>query len=235
MAARVGGIPGTVYANESPKESAQEIRGDHHHGELGVSESPSGWNNDVFVWPWTAIVVNLPTDCKDGIYVGESCSKLREQFIQKGFKPLRVCHLWNYQGHSGTAIVEFNKDWSGFNNAMAFERAYEADHHGKIEWHGRKHKGSSIYAWVSREDDYKSGGIIGEELQKYGDLKTISDIVAEDERKNKLVSSLTNVIEIKDKHLNEMECKFTESTLSLSRLMDEKDELQQLYNENERA
>ncbi|XP_043704788.1 protein INVOLVED IN DE NOVO 2-like [Telopea speciosissima] len=199
---------------------------------VAVSEPPSGRDNDVFVWPWTGIVVNLPTEYKEGRYVGESGSKLREQFTRRGFNPVRVRPLWNYRGHSGTAVVEFNKDWPGFNNAMSFEKAYEADHHGKRDWYGRKHKGSSIFAWVAREDDYKSGGILGEELQKIGDLKTISDIVAEEDRKKKkLVSNLTNVIEIKNKHLKEMECKFTETSLSLSRLMDEKDDLHQAYNE----
>ncbi|XP_042504376.1 protein INVOLVED IN DE NOVO 2-like [Macadamia integrifolia] len=199
---------------------------------VAVSGPPSGRDNDVFVWPWTGIVVNIPTDYKDRRYVGESGSKLREQFIRRGYNPVRVRPLWNYRGHSGTAIVEFNKDWPGFNNAMSFEKAYEADHYGKRDWSGRKHKGSSLYAWVAREDDYKSGGIIGEELQKIGDLKTISDIVAEEERKKKkLVSNLTSVIEIKNKHLKEMECKFTETSLSLSRLMDEKDELNREYNE----
>ncbi|KAJ4968313.1 hypothetical protein NE237_015014 [Protea cynaroides] len=199
---------------------------------VAVSEPPSDRDNDIFVWPWTGIVVNLPTTYKDGRYAGESGSKMREEFTRRGFNPVRVRPLWNYRGHSGSAVVEFTKNWPGFKNAMSFEKAFEANHHGKRDWLARKHAGSGIYGWVAREDDYRSGGIIGEDLQKNGDLKTISDIVTEEERKKKkLVSNLTNVIEIKNKHLKEMECKYTETSLSLSRLMEEKDELHQAYNE----
>ncbi|KAF8396789.1 hypothetical protein HHK36_018422 [Tetracentron sinense] len=207
-------------------------------GEVGPSQSkeenqpPTGRGHDEhFVWPWRGIVVNLPTERKDGRYVGESGSKLKEQLARKGFNPIRVHPLWNYRGHSGSAIVEFRKDWPGFNNAMSFEKAFEADHRGKDDWN-KKHRGSDIYAWVARGDDYNSPALIGDHLRKNGDLKTISEIVAEEARKTtKLVSNLTNVIEVKNKHLKEMECKFNETSISLNILMEEKDKLHQAYNE----
>ncbi|KAJ4969299.1 hypothetical protein NE237_016000 [Protea cynaroides] len=189
--------------------------------------------NDIFVWPWRRILVNLPITYKDGRYVGESGSKMREEFTWRGFNPVRVRPLWNYRAHFGSAVVEFTKNWPRFKNAMSFEKALEADHHGKRDWLAKKHTGSSIYGWVAREDEYRYGGIIREDLQKNGDLKTISDIVAEEEqKKNKLLSNLTNVIEIKNKHLKEMKCKYTETSVSFSRLMVEKDELHQSYNES---
>nr|DAD26436.1 TPA_asm: hypothetical protein HUJ06_027904 [Nelumbo nucifera] len=196
------------------------------------TKPPTGHNHDEkFVWPWTGIVVNLPIEWKDGRYVGESGSRLRDQLARRGFSPVRVQSLWNHRGHSGTALVEFNKNWPGFNDAMSFEKAFQADHHGKKDWYARERRGSNIYAWVARDDDYKSTGIIGEHLQKIGDLKTISEIVAEETRKtDKLVSNLTNTIEIKNRHLKEMECKFSETSISLSILMDEKDKLQQSFN-----
>ncbi|KAL6980544.1 hypothetical protein U1Q18_022187 [Sarracenia purpurea var. burkii] len=190
-------------------------------------------HDEKFVWPWTGIVVNLQTEWKDGRYVGESGSKLRDQLIRRGFNPIRVHPLWNFRGHSGSAIVEFHKDWSGFNNAMSFEKAYEADHCGKKDWNpSAKERVSDLYAWVARADDYNSNSIIGEHLRKIGDLRTISDLMAEEARKtNKLVSKLTNLIEVKNRHLAEMESKFCETSNSLSQLIEEKDRVQQSYNE----
>ncbi|PIN12173.1 Centromere-associated protein NUF2 [Handroanthus impetiginosus] len=188
--------------------------------------------DEMFVWPWIGIVVNIPTDFKDGRYVGESGSKLRDQLTRRGFNPIRVRPLWNYQGHSGTAIVEFHKDWSGFTNAMSFEKAYEANHHGKRNWLAKDDKKSDLYAWVARADDYNSNNIVGENLRKIGDLRTISDIMEEEDRKtNKLVGNLTNVIEAKKMHLLEMESKFRETESSLRQLILEKDNLHQAYNE----
>ncbi|KAH9751891.1 hypothetical protein KPL71_014485 [Citrus sinensis] len=71
------------------------------------------YSDEKLVWPWIGIVVNIPTGRgEDGQSVGESLSKLRDELI-------RVC------------LVEFKKNWPGLHNAMAFEKAYEADHHGK--------------------------------------------------------------------------------------------------------
>ncbi|KAK4425176.1 protein INVOLVED IN DE NOVO 2 [Sesamum alatum] len=188
--------------------------------------------DEMFVWPWIGIVVNIPTDFKDGRYVGESGSKLRDQLARRGFNPTRVRPLWNYQGHSGTAIVEFLKDWSGFTNAMSFEKFYEANHHGKKNWLAKNETKSDLYAWVARADDYNSNNIVGENLRKIGDLRTISDIMEEEDRKtNKLVGNLTNVIEAKNMHLLEMENKFKETESSLRQLIMEKDNLHQAYNE----
>lgn len=74
----------------------------------------------------TGIVVNIPTTKGlDGRSAGESGSKLRDEYIQRGFNPTRVRPLWNYWGHSGTAIVEFNKDWNGLHNALLFDKVIE--------------------------------------------------------------------------------------------------------------
>ncbi|XP_060175441.1 protein INVOLVED IN DE NOVO 2 isoform X2 [Lycium barbarum] len=188
--------------------------------------------DEMFVWPWIGVVVNIPTEFKDGRYVGESGSKLRDMLTRRGFNPTRVRPLWNYQGHSGTALVEFNKDWSGFGNAMSYEKAYEADHHGKRDWKANLGNKSDLYAWIARADDYKALNIVGENLRKVGDLRTISDIMEEEARKtDKLVSNLTNVIEVKKLHLKEMEDKFKETAQSLNKLVEEKDKLHQAYNE----
>ncbi|XP_071734516.1 protein INVOLVED IN DE NOVO 2-like [Rutidosis leptorrhynchoides] len=187
--------------------------------------------DEMFVWPWKGIVVNLPVEMKDGRYVGKSGSDMRDNLTARGFNPTRVIPLWNFKGHSGTAVVEFNKGWDGFNNAMSFEKAYEADHRGKRDWKVNNDP-KFIYGWVARADDFNALNIIGEHLRKIGDLRTVSDIMAEEDRKaNTLVSNLTSVIESKKRNLEEMESKFVETENSLSKLMAEKDMLHQSYNE----
>ncbi|XP_019438852.1 PREDICTED: protein INVOLVED IN DE NOVO 2-like [Lupinus angustifolius] len=89
-----------------------------------ADESDSFVNpNEQFVWPWIRIVVNIPTKrAGDGHFIGESGSKLRDEYKCMGFDPLRVSPLWNFRGHTGTALVEFNKNWSWFHNALTFEK-----------------------------------------------------------------------------------------------------------------
>ncbi|XVF83695.1 hypothetical protein PTKIN_Ptkin16aG0511300 [Pterospermum kingtungense] len=200
-----------------------------------AEEDPlSGCDHDEkIVWPWTGVVVNIPTRrSEDGRSVGESGSKLRDELTSRGFNPIRVHPLWNYLGHSGTAVVEFRKDWPGLHNALSFEKAYEADHHGKKDWGAKNGVKCGLYAWVARADDYKSGSLIGEQLRKTSDLKTISEIMEEEARKqDKLVSNLTNIIETKTKHIREMEERCSETSKSLEVVMEEKENLLQAYNE----
>ena len=201
---------------------------------VNENDPPVGCDHDEkLVWPWTGIVVNIPTKrTEEGRYVGESGSKLRDELKSRGFNPTRVHPLWNFRGHSGSAVVEFCKDWPGLHNAMSFERAYEADHHGKKDWLANNDQKSGLYAWVARADDYNSTGIIGDHLQKIGDVRTISDIMEEEARKQgKLVSNLKNLIEVKNKCLKEMEERCTQTTVSLSNIIEEKDKLLQAYNE----
>lgn len=188
--------------------------------------------NEEFVYPWMGIVANIPAKKINGRYIGESGSKLRDNLTMKGFNPQRVQPLWNYMGFSGFALVEFNNDWPGFSNAMAFEKSFEAEHHGKRNYYDAYDEGDKLYGWVARADDYHSSSIIGENLQKKGDLKTIADLEAEEKKKTSmLLSNLTNEIEVKNKCLKEIESKYNETSMSLSELMTQKDEMHRLYNE----
>ncbi|KAK2995948.1 hypothetical protein RJ640_003740 [Escallonia rubra] len=187
--------------------------------------------NESFVWPWMGIVANIHVQWKDGRYIGESGSRIRDDFTKKGFNPLRVHPLWNYRGHSGYAIVEFSRDWPGFYNAMRFEKSFEADHRGKRDYYEAEYV-DDLYGWVARDEDYNSHDIIGEHLRKAGDLKTIPAIEAEDKLKaTKLVSNLTNVIEVKNMRLREMEIEYNETNMCLTNVMSEKDEMLREYNE----
>ncbi|XP_028798727.1 protein INVOLVED IN DE NOVO 2 [Neltuma alba] len=189
--------------------------------------------DEQFVWPWIGIVVNIPTRrTEDGRCVGASGSKLRDEYRAKGFNPVRVSPLWNFRGHSGAALVEFNKSWPGLDNALAFERYYESDHHGKKDWYAETEQKSGLYGWVARVDDYNLNNIIGENLRKMGDVKTIPELMEEEARKqDKLVSNLTNIIETKNKHLKEMEVRCSETALRMDIAMGETDKLIQSYNE----
>lgn len=194
---------------------------------------PTADQDEQFVWPWIGIVVNIPTRrTEEGRCVGESGSKLRDEYRAKGFNPVRVNPLWNFRGHSGTALVEFNKNWPGLDNALAFERYYESDHHGKKNWYAETEPKSGLYGWVARADDYKLNNIIGEHLRKMGDIKTISELMEEEARRqDKLVSNLNNIIEAKNKHLKEMEVRCSETALRMDIAMGETDKLIQSYNE----
>ncbi|XP_068639742.1 protein INVOLVED IN DE NOVO 2-like [Aristolochia californica] len=192
---------------------------------------PAPRNDELYVHPWMGIIVNVPTEIsKDGKRVGASGSKLRDEFCR--FNPLRVIPLWNFHGHTGAAIVEFRKDWSGFNDGMKFDRSFDAKQHGKKQWTEQKdHK--SLYGWLARSDDFHSSGPIGNHLRAAGDLKTIADLEKEELRKTgKLVENLANEIEAKNKNIKELECKYNESTLSLNRMIQRNsEELEQLRTE----
>ncbi|XP_027329328.1 protein INVOLVED IN DE NOVO 2-like [Abrus precatorius] len=186
-----------------------------------------------FVWPWTGIVVNIPTSqTEDGRYVGESGSKLRDEYLSRGFNLCKVRTLSNIWGHSGTAVVEFNKNWSGLDNALAFERAYELDHHGKKDWFANTDQKYGVFAWVARADDYKMNNIIGEQLQKMGDIKTIPELMEEEARKqDKLVCSLNNILQVKKKQLKEIEAKYNNTSLRMDNVMGEINKLTQNHNQ----
>ncbi|KAI7985023.1 Factor of DNA methylation 2 [Camellia lanceoleosa] len=95
-------------------------------------------------------------------------------------------------------------------------------------------RGSIIYGWLAREDDYKSEGPVGEYLRKAGELKTISNLVQEaTQDRNKIVANLANEIDIKNENLNELQYKYNEKTMSLSRMLEEKDMLHHAFYEDE--
>ncbi|KAL1217333.1 Protein INVOLVED IN DE NOVO 2 [Cardamine amara subsp. amara] len=182
-------------------------------------------HDEKLVYPWKGIVVNIPTSRSlDGRRVGDSGSKLRDEYIQRGFNPTRVRPLWNYMGHSGTAIVEFNKDWNGLHNGLLFDKAYRVDGHGKKDWLKKDGLKSGIYAWIARGDDYNGNTIIGENLRKTSDLKTIAELTEEEARKQQmLVQNLTQLVEEKNKHMKEIEELCSVKSKELNELMEEKE------------
>lgn len=182
--------------------------------------------DDLFVWPWIGIITNIVTEQKNAYWL--------KKFSKH--KPLEVHTFWNDMDQTALAIVRFNNDWTGFMNATAFEKAFEADRHSKKEWNVQKqHPGSNIYGWVARADDYISEGPVGEYLRKTGELKTISDIVeAAKQDRNTIVANLANEIDLKNENLDELQYKYNEKSMSLSRMLEEKDKLHHAFYEETR-
>ncbi|XVF83715.1 hypothetical protein PTKIN_Ptkin16aG0513800 [Pterospermum kingtungense] len=135
-------------------------------------------------------------------------------------------------GRSGLLLLNSVKTGQGYIMPWSFEKAYEADHHGKKDGGAKNGVKCGLYAWVACAADYKSSSLIRENLHKTSDLKTITEIMEEEARKQeKLVSNLTNIIETETKHIREMEERCSEASKSLEDLMEEKENLLQAYDE----
>ncbi|XP_059642065.1 factor of DNA methylation 1-like [Cornus florida] len=189
--------------------------------------------NDLYCWPWTGVIMNIKNEPKNGKDLGSS-----EYWLRKfsKYKPLEVEIFWDGQQQTAQAIVKFDNDWTGFKNAMEFEKSFEADHHSRKEWSsGKSLPGSDIYGWFARADDYNSDGPVGNYLRKKGELKTISNLVQEaTQDRNKIVANLANEIDMKNENLDELQYKYNEKTMSLSRMLEEKDMLHHAFYEETR-
>lgn len=68
-------------------------------------------------------------------------------------------------------------------------------------------------------------------LKKHGDLKTIREHENEGMRKTNKLADLANQIMEKDRHVQELECKYNETIVSIDRIMEQKEQILQFYNE----
>ncbi|GLJ41765.1 hypothetical protein SUGI_0864310 [Cryptomeria japonica] len=94
--------------------------------------------------------------------------------------------MWTYEGHQGKVVLEFNKDWQGYNDALSFERSFIKNRRSRKEYYEHERDpGSDLYGWVARAEDYNSGGPVGKHLRLKGDLKAVAQINNEDLRKKK--------------------------------------------------
>ncbi|ERN07897.1 hypothetical protein AMTRI_Chr08g203900 [Amborella trichopoda] len=174
-------------------------------------------SDDLLVFPWMGIIVNIETDYirKDGKYVGLGSTQLKDELEKEKLRPVKVHAKWNHQGHTGKAVVDFHKDWTGHHDAMSFEKHYAELHRGKKQWFHEKRSGRShkkgFYGWVARLDDYEAEDIIGKHLRQNGDLKTVADLAQEQERrKQMLVQDLANEIDNKNRRIESHEEKLKE-------------------------
>ncbi|KAL6563166.1 hypothetical protein OROHE_005753 [Orobanche hederae] len=194
-----------------------------------VIPPPSTSKLEQYIWPWFGIVANVQNESKNFNHEDE-CGYWLNKFSK--YKPSEVEIFWD----AGQVVLKFDNDWIGFKNAMEFEKSFQAQGHSRKEWIERiDSPGSSIYGWFAGEDDYKSEGPVGDYFRMKGELKTISDLVQEATKdRNNIVSNLVNEIDLKNENLGQLQIKYNEKTLSLSRMLEEKDELHRNFSEETR-
>ncbi|KAL8159510.1 hypothetical protein V2J09_001047 [Rumex salicifolius] len=226
---------GKGSANRSAKEKANHLalaKFMENYLSNGL-EQPVNWppepvpvahpvaQRELFCWPWVGIVVNLSNQEKED---------LKNQLSR--FKPVDV----QVFGSDMQALIIFEKDWTGFHNAREFERSFEASRHGRKEWNEqRENPGLDMYGWFARENDYHAEGNLGNYLRTKGHLKTLDDIAREaKEGEDSRVVSLAKEIDIKMEDLDAMLAKVNEQNMSLSKMLQDKDRMQQVFLEESR-
>lgn len=91
------------------------------------------------------------------------------------------------------------------------------------------------YGWVAREADYNGSGIVAKNVKKKRDLKTVSQIQEEDERRmTQLVQNMSQSIVMKKICKQELENKVNENSLCLESLQIHNDMLNKTYKEGKR-
>nr|QDC18029.1 factor of DNA methylation 1-like B [Hypericum perforatum] len=199
--------------------------------QLPVNQAPDDSNQ--FVWPWMGIVVNKVPGPKERDMMYKSIY-WRRKFAS--YEPSEVHTFWNSGELTMWAIMRFSGDWNGFMKAAEFEKYFETAKHGKRDWiEQQMYPGDSPYGWRAGVDDYNTRTPIGEFLQKEGRLRTIGEIERE-HTANKLtiLSSLTEKIDETNLNLDQLMSKYNESSMSLSRMLEEKDQLHQSFVEESR-
>ncbi|XP_076900954.1 protein INVOLVED IN DE NOVO 2-like isoform X2 [Bidens hawaiensis] len=189
-------------------------------------------NDDLLVWPWMAVVANLPVEIKNGKYVGDTARKLKDEWVKQSYHPDKVHPLWNWKGFSGLAVVGFGKNWDGFGHMMVFVKAIEVNKHGRKDWFDSERcEDDKLYAWIATDEDYKSHGLVGDYLRKHGDLKTVSDVQDEEKVKNsKLVMGLKTLIEEKGKKSEEIMREISKTEMEMATAIKEKELITENYN-----
>ncbi|KAG7652619.1 putative domain XH [Arabidopsis thaliana x Arabidopsis arenosa] len=184
--------------------------------------------DDIYVWPWMGIVINpvRRTDNKNVLL--DSAYWLKKL---ARFNPLEVKTLWLDQESVVAVIPQFNSGWSGFKSVTELEKEYEIRGCGRKDWIDKRGDWrSKAYGWCARADDYNSQGSIAEYLSKVGKLRSFSDITKEEiQNKSIVVDDLANKIAMTNEDLNKLQYMNNEKTLSLRRVLIEKDELDRVY------
>ncbi|KAF8722055.1 hypothetical protein HU200_022686 [Digitaria exilis] len=199
---------------------------------------------EVFVWPWMGIVANLPYELEAKEFSRGCEERLKAQLSR--FRPLQVtilgddmvqtfCLSEKDKDRAFCAIVKFAKDWSGFKDALAFEKHFVFEQYGKADWYKIKCKKDDIYGWLARSDDYNSPGPIGKHLRENGDLRSVGDLEREGmQETGKRVAHYALQIEVTSEHMRKLEQKNNQNAMKLDRMMEEKDRLVEEHNKKMR-
>ncbi|XP_066373005.1 factor of DNA methylation 1-like isoform X2 [Miscanthus floridulus] len=185
---------------------------------------------EIFVWPWMGVVVNLQCELKGEEVSRESEERLTAQLSR--FRPLQATILGDGKDQPFCAIIKFAKDWSGFKDAMAFENHFALEHYSKPDWKERNCRKDDLYGWLARTDDYNSAGPIGEYLRKNGNLKSVADLEREGLKETgERVAHYALQIEDTNTHMLELEQKKNVNAMKLARMLEENDRLVEEHNE----
>ena len=188
-------------------------------------QDPEHTQDEQFVWPWMAILVNMPNE-----FFGKSANRLKEHY--SSFHPVKVHPVYSKGRPTRDAVFEFGNDWSGFRNARAFDAHFAMKGYSKNCWKEMKCECTEPVGWMARADDYSSLGAIGELLRKNGDVKTLKDIGSEGANKTeKLLSNLACEVKEKEIHLEQLESEFNKHSASLNIMMQKREQQLQSYNQ----
>ncbi|KAL8115946.1 factor of DNA methylation 1-like isoform X2 [Apium graveolens] len=193
-----------------------------------VDAPPDSSQNELLCNPWTGIVVNIVK----GFDTGKTI--FTEEYMMDKFskyKPKEIVLLCDGEELNGEAIVKFNNNWAGLTNAMEFEKSFQTDRRSKKDWVSQEApKGSHMFGWFARADDYVSVGVIGDYLRKSVELKTISDVLGEGQRdKKSRIQNLTYELDKRMENLDHLQIRYNEKSRSLSWLLEEKSKLDNAF------
>ncbi|XP_076943938.1 protein INVOLVED IN DE NOVO 2-like [Bidens hawaiensis] len=169
-------------------------------------------DEDVLVWPWMAVVANIHVD-----YQNDGGDKLKDDWVNEGYGPIKVHLLLSLQDHFGLAVVEFGKSREGFFHVMKFMKAFQVNKHGRKDWFDTENtKDDKLYGWIATDEDYNSNGDVGNYLRKNCVLKTVADVQKEDES---VVLGLRTMIDEMDKRTEELNGKISKIDVQLETIM----------------
>ncbi|KAL9239642.1 hypothetical protein vseg_013945 [Gypsophila vaccaria] len=176
---------------------------------------------ETFCWPWVGIIDNILDD--------ESRDKVLTKYSYFGVE------FFQEEGEIVRALVKFGKDWNAYKKAVDFEKFFGACKKGK-EWiNNGERVGKDIYGWLAREEEYCIDGKIGDYLRKNTEIKTLAVIDQELKHPDKSrVANLKNEIDLKKENLTVLSSKVIEKILSYARMMEDKDKMEQAFNEESR-
>ncbi|KAK9217929.1 hypothetical protein WN943_006559 [Citrus x changshan-huyou] len=95
-----------------------------------------------------------------------------------------VVNIPTGRGEDGqVCLVEFNKNWPGLHNAMAFAKAYEADHHGKKDWYACNKIWSLCMNWKSERQRMNDRKALTEEIERNAIRNSLLQLAALEQQK----------------------------------------------------
>ncbi|KAH7372850.1 hypothetical protein KP509_17G024800 [Ceratopteris richardii] len=163
--------------------------------------------DEKLVWPWMGIIVNINNSViVDGKRVGPGNNEIKSRFSRFNLKDVQT--KWNYQGHLGVAILEFQKDMIGYGDAQDFERSFMEVGRCKRDWETKRISsegpGKELYGWIANQQDYNKEDVIGKHLRNKGNLRTVAEVnTAWLQQNNQLVQNLDATIQNQNQMLQD--------------------------------